>query len=114
MRWCVAMVLAAGPAAAESAASWALLDGVGIAEALTDKTLIYEESSARQVFYASGRTLYESGRPSWGRWEVRGDKYCSQWPPADGWACYDFGRLDDGGFVFIGESGDQTFGRYEE
>ena len=62
----------------------------------------------RQVFYESGRTLYDDGRDSWGYWEVRGDAYCSQWPPSAGWVCYRMWRWQRGGkqwVVWIGDSG---------
>ena len=92
---------------------WQKMSGAEIAAALTETTLVYE--AARQTFYASGRTLYDAGRPSWGYWEARGDQYCSQWPPADGWACYDMERdPQTGALRFIGESGDITEGRVAE
>ena len=78
--------------------------------ALAGQRLVYAE--AWQEFRTSGRTLYNAGRDTWGYWEARGGQYCSQWPPADGWACYDVAR--DGARVrFIGESGDVTEGRIE-
>ncbi|MEM1237705.1 MAG: hypothetical protein AAGI10_12085 [Pseudomonadota bacterium] len=88
------------------------LTGAEIEAALDDVTLTYEGGEV-QTFYASGRTLYDNGRPSWGYWAVRGDQYCSQWPPADGWDCYD---MDAGGDVlrFIGETGFITAGTISE
>lgn len=59
--------------------------------------------------FASGRTNYNAGRDSWDYWEVRNNAYCSQWPPADGWACYKMEHSQQGEQVkirFIGESGD--------
>lgn len=43
-----------------------------------------------QTFDADGTTLYTttSGETS-GQWQLRGDKFCSLWPPATGWDCYD-------------------------
>jgi len=80
-----------------------------IETALTGVRLSYGE--AWQEFYASGRTLYNAGTDSWGYWAARGGMYCSQWPPADGWACY---RMEQnsttGALRFIGESGDVTEG----
>ena len=87
------------------------LSGAEISAALTDQTLIYEQ--ARQVFYISGQTLYETSRPSWGRWQVRGDQYCSQWPPTDTWSCYDMAR-DGATLRFIAADGSVTDGTYEE
>lgn len=43
----------------------------------------------KQYFYRDGTTTYISrNRPSPGRWSVKGDKYCSQWPPSSNWDCY--------------------------
>ncbi|GAA6162632.1 hypothetical protein NBRC116590_03360 [Pelagimonas sp. KU-00592-HH] len=96
-----------GLAGMAQAEGWSDLNGAEIAAALNEQTLHYED--ATQVFYESGRTLYDAGRPSWGYWAVRGDQYCSQWPPADGWACYDMQRNGDV-LRFIGESGHATDG----
>ncbi|MEP6565716.1 MAG: hypothetical protein ABJB10_11305 [Mesorhizobium sp.] len=42
-----------------------------------------------QSFDDGGGTLYVKGsNQSQGRWDVRGDQYCSLWPPSDVWACY--------------------------
>ncbi|MEM1275840.1 MAG: hypothetical protein AAGH74_04890 [Pseudomonadota bacterium] len=97
-----ALALAAGIASAEDTA----LSGDQIKAMLTDQKVLGEGTT--QVFYASGRTLYNDGHDSWGYWEVRGDQYCSTWPPQNGWACYDmFTRQTDTRLeiVFIGESG---------
>jgi hypothetical protein len=47
-------------------------------------------SNWSQNFEAGGATVYTGadGKQSSGRWDVRGDEYCSQWPPSDVWACY--------------------------
>ena len=66
------------------------LSGAGIAQMLTGAEVIGE--GTRQKFYQSGRTLYDDGRDSWGYWRVEGDRYCSQWPPQEGWTCYDIAR----------------------
>ncbi len=103
-----ALILAlASPAAAQE---WVALDDAGIAAALTDARVAYD--GAWQEFYASGRTLYNAGRDSWGYWAPRGGRYCSQWPPADGWACYDVERAGDR-VRFIGDSGEITEGLIE-
>lgn len=92
-------------------AEWKPMTGAEIETALSGKTLIYD--NAQQVFYPSGRTLYDAGRPSWGYWAARGDQYCSQWPPGDLWACYDMER--DGDMLrFIAGDGSVTTGRYRE
>ena len=112
MRGCVAFGIAV-LIAAPGWAGWVPMNSAQIAEALTGTTLKYE--TARQVFYASGRTMYDAGRPSWGYWEAREDAYCSQWPPAGGWACYRMERdSQSGNLRFIGESGDITEGAIVE
>ncbi len=91
-------------------ADWVPLTGPEIAEALTGRTLDYE--NARQDFRASGKTLYTFGeRDSWGNWRVQGDQYCSQWPPQDLWACYGLERQGDA-LRFVGEGDDLTEGVY--
>ncbi|MEL6685473.1 MAG: hypothetical protein AAFN63_06035 [Pseudomonadota bacterium] len=100
----VALLLVPGAGLAQD---WQVMDGAEVAAALTDRTLIYE--NATQRFYASGRTLYNAGQDSWGYWAVRGDQYCSQWPPGDQWDCYDMVSLD-GVIRFIGADGSTTDG----
>lgn len=93
------------------AADWTALDGAGIAEALTGRSLDY--GHATQDFRASGGTDYFSGRPSTGRWEVRRDQYCSVWPPSDQWACYDVEMSADGMQVRFHVNGsDESIGTY--
>ena len=89
------------------AEDWQALDGAQITAALTGHSLIYE--NATQQFYASGRTLYNAGQDSWGYWAVRGEQYCSQWPPGDQWDCYDMAASDDT-LRFIGDDGSVTDG----
>lgn len=96
------------PAASTWAEEWTPLTGPEIEAALTDRRVQYDD--AWQEFRASGRTLYNAGRDSWGYWAVRGDQYCSQWPPADGWACYEMARRGDW-LRFIGSHGDVTDGQ---
>ncbi len=82
------------------------LFGPGIAQLLTGAEVIGE--GTRQKFYESGRTLYNDGRDSWGYWRVEGDRYCSQWPPQEGWICYDMRVREQDGrvwVVWIGDSG---------
>jgi len=86
----------------------ASLEGNAIAQALTGATLVYEDGSS-QSFYASGKTLYQSGTSSWGNWTTRDDQYCSQWPPSADWACYTV-RLHHDQIEFVGPSGDVTSG----
>lgn len=108
--WRKALVLLvlAMPAAAED---WVPLTGAQIQEALTGKKLQYE--NAWQDFRASGRTLYNAGRDSWGYWAVRDDQYCSQWPPQAPWDCYDVSQKGDQ-IRFIGAFNDVSEGVFVE
>ncbi|MEM9975021.1 MAG: hypothetical protein AAF771_12650 [Pseudomonadota bacterium] len=105
--------LAVSPAGAED---WPLLNGTEITEALTGAHLVSDpDVDAEQRFFASGRTEYVFGNPRWGWWEVRGDEYCSLWPPSDEWECYAVSRAPDGDAVrFIGAEGDVTEGAFEK
>ncbi len=90
------------------------MTGPEIEAALNDRTLIYP-GNIKQVFYASGKTLYDNGSPSWGNWAVRDAQYCSEWPPAGGWSCYDMQRqTSDGSLRFISDTGHVTEGVYLE
>ncbi len=107
--WVLAITVALGATPGRlMAQDFEPMTGAQIEAGLKNMILTYPGGEL-QSFFPSGRTLYDAGRPSWGYWEVRGDQYCSQWPPADGWACYD---MDTNGTVlrFIGESGDVTPG----
>ncbi len=112
MRWVLAgiVALAAGPAAAED---WRMLTGPEITQALAARLVVYE-TGARQDFMAGGLTTYEKqGSVSSGAWRVEGDRYCSQWPPRDAWACYDVAVSADGLDVrFTGAGTDVSVGRY--
>ena len=104
--WSV-LVLLAAPVQAEE---WQALSGVEIADILTGHVVRY--SNGWQDFRASGRTLYNVGRESWGYWAVQGDQYCSMWPPSGLWDCYDM--TQSGNRVrFIGAAGDVTEGAVE-
>jgi len=107
----VILALVSGVAKAQD---WQALDGQGVRSALEGRALSYA-SGATQDFRASGRTLYNAGRDSWGYWRVQGKQYCSQWPPSDLWACYDLLVSHDGASVrFVGSFGDVSDGQYEE
>ncbi|QMU59960.1 MAG: hypothetical protein GKR98_04035 [Boseongicola sp.] len=96
------------PAFAED---WVVQDGDGIRAALEGRVVDYDD--AWQDFRVSGRTLYNAGENSWGNWEVRGDRYCSQWPPSQGWDCYELDVSADGsGVRFRGEHGDTYVATY--
>ncbi|MEM7238803.1 MAG: hypothetical protein AAF501_13410 [Pseudomonadota bacterium] len=98
----------AGHASAEEAR----LSGSAISDLLTGATVIGERTE--QVFYESGRTLYNDGQDSWGYWRTQGDRYCSQWPPSESWVCYDMVAETAGGVtrvVWIGDSGTRYEGK---
>lgn len=75
------------------------LNGVEIEQFLTDKTAFYEDG-AKQYFSNAVWTDYvaTSGPPDRGKWEVRGDQYCSWWERG-GWACYDVVGSVDGTLI---------------
>ncbi|MEP4194190.1 MAG: hypothetical protein ABJL99_00985 [Aliishimia sp.] len=108
-RFALIAALFAMPAMAQEA--WVSLTGPEIQDALTGRTLQY--SAAWQDFRASGRTLYNSGADSWGYWAVRGDQYCSMWPPSDLWACYDMERAGNR-LRFVGQGDDITEADYAD
>jgi hypothetical protein len=73
------------------------LDGKAIEPLLNDTTvygLPLAPDSWRQSFSKGGETIYidASGAKTFGQWLVRGDKYCSLWPPSDRWVCYGMER----------------------
>ena len=73
------------------------LGGKAIEEVLNDTTvygLPLALDSWRQSFGKNGETIYvdASGAKTFGEWLVRGDKYCSLWPPSDRWVCYEIER----------------------
>ena len=86
------------------------LDGAGIAAALDGKTISGERDGKAwvQTFDAGGVTVNTAAgdAASEGRWRVREDRFCSQWPPAPAWACYDMFR-DGDVVVFVGEDGEE-------
>lgn len=74
------------------------LSGAEIEAAITDRTAIYDDG-ATQYFSSAGWSDYvtKGGPPDRGKWEVRGDQYCSWWERG-GWSCYDVtGTVADGG-----------------
>jgi hypothetical protein len=85
------------------------LTGEEINHALGDQILeMADNAPTTQIFQKGGLTIYrEGGQQSQGRWKVDGNKYCSQWPPSDYWACYDV--LADGDLiVFVSSQGGRT------
>jgi len=98
-------------AVAQAQESWQPMSWDAITRALTDRKVQYRQGW--QVFHASGRTLYNAGQDSWGYWAVRGEQYCSMWPPSDIWACYDMAR-SGAQLRFIGAAGDTTDAVYAD
>ena len=90
------------------------LTGVEIEMALSDHTLQGSDENSnvwRQIFQKAGATYYAvNGGQSQGVWQVRGDQYCSQWPPNESWTCYDLLR-DGENFIFVSGSGQRTTGK---
>ncbi|MCV6583901.1 MAG: hypothetical protein OIF47_00050 [Marinibacterium sp.] len=106
----IALILLAFMLPLPAFAGWVRLDGAAVRDALSGQKVIYD-SGAWQTFASAGRTLYNAGHDSWGYWTVRNGRYCSQWPPSNGWVCYAVER--DGQRVrFVAESGATTTGRY--
>lgn len=96
-----------------AAQEWQKLDDAGIMDALSDRTLIYDNAS--QEFHKDGRTLYQAAAPSWGGWRASGGQYCSVWPPSSVWTCYDLEREVDGLRVrFTSSDGSNTIGTYRK
>ena len=107
MRKTIALLLAlqALPAAAEELR----LSEAEIRAALSDKIVAGTDDSGKpytQIFQKGGLTIYSVGpqASSNGFWDVRGDQYCSQWPPNESWSCYDM-TGEGTGLTFIAASG---------
>jgi len=93
-------------------AAWQPLDGAEITAALTDRSLAYDQYTL-QHFHKNGATDYITERFSSGRWSVRGDQYCSTWPPSETWTCYDVDAQGDS-IRFTGADGIASVGTYTE
>jgi len=103
----IALLVASGSVTADDSQNWKRLNGEQIKQALEGASLVYpKEGGATQDFEPNGSTTYVEGRPSLGEWKVSGAQYCSSWPPAAGWVCYDVSINNERSAVrFIGESG---------
>lgn len=83
------------------------LSGAEIKQALSGHTLKGESDSGEwtQDFDPSGRTTYSQGNSnSPGIWQVKGDQYCSSWPPNPNLSCYDVTK-DGNTITFISTGG---------
>lgn len=92
------------------ASGWEHLTGDQIRTALEDRQLVYD-TGATQEFQPSGRTLYTTADQRWGYWGVQGDQYCSRWPPADEWKCWDV-HTNGVKVRFVEASGHAVVGTY--
>ena len=79
------------------------MKGADVEATLNDTTAYYlplNATSARQFFNKNGETIYidAAGAKTIGAWLVRGDSYCSVWPPSDHYVCYPLekGKSTDG------------------
>jgi hypothetical protein len=82
------------------------LTGAEMQAILYDKILYGKD--VEQIFQKSGVTFYLSGgNQSQGNWKIEAEKYCSQWPPNEAWACYDMSR-DGNKIAFISKDGNRS------
>jgi hypothetical protein len=82
------------------------LTGAEMQAILYDKILYGKD--VEQIFQKSGATFYSAGgSQSQGNWKIDGEKYCSQWPPNEAWACYDITQ-DGNKITFISKDGNRT------
>ncbi|SPH17594.1 hypothetical protein DEA8626_01117 [Defluviimonas aquaemixtae] len=114
-RWAMVCGLIAGLAGPVAAEDWQALDAAAILQALTGRSLAYEDG-ARQDFRDGGGTTYRAGAgESEGRWRAESGRYCSVWPPSERWSCYALERdTETGRLRFVGSAGDITVGAYQE
>jgi hypothetical protein len=88
------------------AAAETKLSGAEMQSILNDKILYGKD--AEQIFQKSGVTFYSAGgNQSQGYWKIDGEKYCSQWPPNEAWACYDITQ-DGNKITFVSKDGNRT------
>ncbi|HSG94520.1 MAG TPA: hypothetical protein VLA28_03305 [Afifellaceae bacterium] len=106
----IAVIMALALAMSAAHADLTRMDAATITAALNGKTISGERGGKTwvQTFDAAGVTVYTAAgeAASEGRWRVREDRFCSQWPPSPAWACYDM-FADDDVIVFVGEGGEQ-------
>lgn len=80
------------------------LNGAQITSALEGRTVTGVQNGLawEQDFQKGGITIYRAAGedPSEGRWRIKSDQFCSQWPPSRAWICYDIVR-EDGTVSFV-------------
>ncbi len=98
--------------AATAAAAERKLSGPEIETVLTGNTVVGDSDKGqwKQFFGKGGDTLYVRGSepPSPGAWKIKGDDYCSQWPPSLNWSCYAVSadlEVAQPTITWVGESG---------
>ena len=96
----------------EARAAERALQGAEINDFLKGNTVTghSDKGDWKQYFDAGGDTAYVRGSEplSRGGWEVRGSKFCSQWPPNPSWTCYTVTgdpAADPRTITWIGDSG---------
>jgi hypothetical protein len=101
-----AVVFLGAPGAATGAETMA--DGARIRSLLDDTTVAGNQNGRpwEQDFEKGGRTFYRAeGDPlSEGRWRIKGDRFCSQWPPSRAWTCYSI-LADGDAIAFVPDDG---------
>lgn len=93
-----------------------ILTGPAIQTLLSENVFIGQryDQQTEQIYRASGDTFYsEGGNQSQGRWDVRGNEYCSVWPPSTYWSCYAVAKNDDD-IIFIAKNGTRSTSRRRE
>ncbi len=94
------------------------LKGADIEPLLNGMTAYYlplASPSARQYFNKNGETIYadRAGAVTIGSWLVRGDTYCSVWPPSEHYACYPLekskGADGKGIYTFVSDGVDKRY-----
>jgi hypothetical protein len=112
----LAAILLTALAAVPASAAERRLSGTEIRATLDGRTIVGEGDGGiwRQSFAKDGDTRHAMGAGhSDGFWDVRGDQYCSRWPPGDRWTCYDV--LSDGTTVtFVSPAGERSTGRVQD
>lgn len=97
----VSLMLAATTAAAEERK----MSGAEILKTLSEARVVGEDFeqtfSAPEGETPAATTYWQGGAASRGTWRVTGDQYCSQWPPATSWDCYDMTRFEKDGDAYV-------------